>query len=82
MTAHHGDALAISDREYARLQIAGDDNDAIRAAMGRIFWRRLYRELRLTARAEAAQFEHEILYGRPTQHKPLGIIHSTSMAMR
>jgi len=41
----------------------------------RLFWRLYYRALRLHWRAEAAAFEHRIMYGDPSKTVPRGILH-------
>jgi len=44
--------------------------------MARVLWYRYWRNLRLYMRAEAAQIEHDILYGTGDPTKmPIGILH-------
>ena len=42
--------------------------------MARWIWRRLYRELRLLARAQDAELNHHIMWGDPEKIAPRGIL--------
>jgi hypothetical protein len=50
--------------------------------MSRLLWKRLYRALRLSARAEHARLEHELLHGVPGAPLPRGVLHISATVAR
>lgn len=44
----------------------------------RLFWRLLYRNMRLYNRADQARWEHEVLWGRGSL-QPTGILHGAGL---
>ncbi len=54
--------------------------NSARDGIFRLFWKRLYRELRLQARAEAMQREYEIIHGTGDPTKvPTGILNCAGL---
>lgn len=65
---------SITDKEARLIDTPG--------GMARVLWYRLWRNLRLAMRAEAAQMEHEILYGNPRAEMPRGILNVKALVER